>query len=105
MFKRSIRIGGTLHLYVGSTVEELATLTPQIEMLIERALQHGDAVIEDGVSRWFEENDIFDTCKSGSDAYVWSRNGDSVKTEKVLVTRLVDGTISRSFQGFGWRKW
>ena len=102
--KRVVTIGDTLRIWMG-TADEIESLKPTIEAEIKRALARGDTVTENGTSRWVEESEVRDSSKTASDAYTWSKDGNSIKVEKAMVIKQANGNLRRESIGFGWRKW
>jgi len=99
--KRSVQIGETLHLFVGSG----DAFTAKIEATIKRALESGKTVTENGVSRWIEKHEFINTRASvPSERYRWHADGNRVKAAKFLVTRQADGSVRKKRIGIGWVK-
>jgi len=93
--KRSVQIGGQLHVHVGSDT------FGALDAKIAAALRRGDTVTENGESVWIEAEPVYDRTKSGSAAYTWK--GERVKIELTRHTRKADGSVTRTPAGFAWR--
>ncbi len=90
---RKVRIGDVLHI----------TTDAGMDAKIEAALNRGETVVENGVTRWISENYVQNLGKTGSARYVWHKDGNRVKTERVLMTK-VTGSVTSKPLGFVWRK-
>lgn len=94
--KRTVKIGDTLHMHVGEET------FPALERKIERALARGEAVTEDGVSRWLEFFPVRLPGKTGTDAYVW-KDGNRVRVERYLVIKFPGGEVTKELVGLCWK--
>ena len=101
--KRSIRMGTVLKIWIG-TKAEIAVREPEIEKEIQKALEQGRVVEENGMARWIRWQEVLDTSKVGSAMYEWK--GDKTKWEKFVVSKNLDtGNIVQSSLGFFWKEW
>jgi hypothetical protein len=94
--KRLVQINDKLFIYVGTETSLRA------DHAIKRALADGKTIIENGTSQWIEFWPVRDNNKSGSDAYTW-RDGDSIRTEKILFTKNPKNKVTQKSLGFVWK--
>jgi hypothetical protein len=75
-------------------------MTKPLDAEIDRALNRGATVTENGVSRWIDDFHVMNKGKTGSELYVW--RGDKVRIERVLMTKDAKGNVTRKSLGFKW---
>jgi hypothetical protein len=97
-YKRFIKIGETLHAFVGT--EEV--MKPKVDALIANAYGRGRTVIENGISTFIRKVALVNTREHGSAQYKWHADGNRVKCKKFLVTVQPDGSQRQKAIGYGW---
>ncbi len=95
--KRLVQIDDRLHIFVG------ADTAGKIEKTVKRALADGKTVIENGTSQWIEFWPVRDHSKTGTDAYTWKKDGNSVRTERILFTKNPKNEVTQKSLGFVWK--
>ena len=98
-----MRIGGTLHVFLGATKEELNGLG--VDRKIARALRRGQCVEEDQVKRFERLAPTILTGRVGSSAFVWNGDCERVKATRTLVTVYQDGFRTENVIGEEWVRW
>lgn len=84
--KASVKIGDTLHVYVG------ADAVVKMDDDIRKGLNRGDMVTHaDGSKQWIDTNPVIDLNKSGSAMYTWDKNDTRIKHDRTLITIDADG--------------
>lgn len=77
--KRCVQIDDQPHIFIGCN--------DKAEKKIAWALSHGKTVTEGDTSVWVEWWPVRDNAKAGSGAYIWHKDNDQVRCEKILFTR------------------
>lgn len=94
--KRLVQIDDKLYVYVSPD-------DGKVDLIIKNALANGKTVIENGTSQWVEFWPVRAPDKSGSDAYTWRKDGNSIRTEKILFTKNPKNEVTQKSLGFVWK--
>lgn len=106
IFKRTVQIGESLHVFAGTPADAEA-IGLKIGELVETSLAKGETIrfTETGIQMWIEVTPLFDTSKQGSERYTWHSDGNRVKCARYVVTKSKEGKTNRKALTPVWRKY
>lgn len=86
--------GKSISIYDDAAAEE-------VEAAIHAAAKRGGGAFQigNGPVQWYEDLAVMDTTKTGSAVYTWDKTGDRVKHDRVLVSRDLEGNLTREKVG------
>ena len=88
--KKSIRIGGTLHVLIG-TADEIDAAFAKLKKKARAAMLRGADVEADGVVTWIEDVEAFPT--------VWDpKDGNRSVHRRTIFTKTADGTLTKTVE-------
>ena len=118
--KRTIQIGNTLEVFLYQP-EDVESIEATIAKKVNRGLNAGKTITENGYKSFFTVDAIFNSPKSknyegkgwptdGStwhegEGYIWAKDGERVKCEKTLVEIDPNGIRTKTSQGFVWKSY
>ena len=118
--KRTIQIGNTLEVFLYQP-EDVESIETTIAKKVNRGLNAGKTITENGYKSFFTVDAIFNSPKSknyegkgwptdGStwhegEGYIWAKDGERVKCEKTLVEIDPNGIRTKTSQGFVWKSY
>jgi len=103
--KRAIQIGNKLELFLYQP-EDLDRIESEIAKKVERGLNAGKTVVENGHKSFVTVDALFDSSKIKNhegQGYTWSKCGEKVKCEKTLIEVSPNGHRTETSQGFVWK--
>ena len=117
--KRTIQIGNTLEVFLYQP-EDIESIETTIAKKVNRGLNAGKTITENGYKSFFTVDAIFNSPKSknyegkgwptdGStwhegEGYIWAKDGERVKCAKTLVEIDPNGKRTNTSQGFVWKQ-
>ena len=118
--KRTIQIGNTLEVFLYQP-EDVESIEATIAKKVNRGLNAGKTITENGYKSFFTVDAIFNSSKSknyegkgwptdGStwhegEGYIWAEDGERVKCEKTLVEIDPNGKRTKTLKGFVWKSY
>ena len=118
--KRTIQIGNTLEVFLYQP-QDVESIESTIAKKVNRGLNSGKTITENGYKSFFTVDAIFNSPKSknyegkgwptdGStwhegEGYIWAKDGERVKCEKTLVEIDPNGKRTKTSQGFVWKSY
>ena len=119
--KRTIQIGNTLEVFLYQP-EDVESIEATIAKKVNRGLNAGKTITENGYKSFFTVDALFDSSKitdnfegkgwptDGStwhegEGYIWAKDGERVKCEKTLVEIDPNGIRTKTSQGFVWKSY
>jgi hypothetical protein len=100
---RKVRIDDTLHILIAPPE---STEAKKFEAKITAALNRGQTVVEGDTSRWIECIPVMDFTKKASDRYTWHKDGNRIKNQRILFTKISNSggmLVTEKQLGFVWR--
>ena len=113
--KRTIQIGNTLEVFLYQP-EDIKSIETTIAKKVNRGLNAGKTITENGYKSFFTVDALFDSSKITDEAppagaeyhgngYIWAEDGERVKCEKTLVEIDPNGIRTKTSQGFVWKSY
>ena len=113
--KRTIQIGNTLEVFLYQP-EDIKSIETTIAKKVNRGLNAGKTITENGYKSFFTVDALFDSSKITDEAppagaeyhgngFTWAKDGERVKCEKTLVEIDPNGIRTKTSQGFVWKSY
>ena len=113
--KRTIQIGNTLEVFLYHP-EDVESIETTIAKKVNRGLNAGKTITENGYKSFFTVDALFDSSKITDEAppagaeyrgngFTWAKDGERVKCEKTLVEIDPNGIRTKTSQGFVWKSY
>ena len=113
--KRTIQIGNTLEVFLYQP-EDVESIEATIAKKVNRGLNAGKTITENGYKSFFTVDALFDSSKITDEAppagaeyrgngFTWAKDGERVKCEKTLVEIDPNGKRTKTLKGFVWKSY
>jgi len=97
----AVQKGSILFVGVSLNADEIVKFTAQMR---KKLIPGGNCIqFKDGTQEWIEDEPIFDASKTGSEAYIWHKDGNRVKNKRFFVTKHKGEKPERTFLKFVWK--